>query len=478
MKYAFLAFLLCACGSTPTTSNDAGSGVDASPDVTTVDAGIDAPPEAAVDAGYDGPIPIKHVVVIVKENHTFDNYFGSFPGAEGTTTCTPPTAARSRARTRPTRRRAISATRTIRALTDWNHGAMNGWDLVAGATQNGDNLAYAQYHESRHSQLLGIRADVHARRSLLRRDARARASPATSSCSPRRPGWAVGNPDTQRLRTRTGAAISARAPRVTCSEPEHLHSTRTCSPASTSRRCPTCCRAASTGSSTARTSTCSRRSGRCSTPSTSIRNGPGWSNVVNAPTVRRDIAAGTLPAVSLARRSGSRRRAPAGRQRLQRRELDGAEDQQAHAVEYWKDTAILFTMDDFGGWYDHVAPPRQYGCDAEHALRARLPPAAHRHLAVREAGLRLQGGLRAGEHPALHRDGLRRDADAARPRSRRAGRAGERSAERVRLQADAARRRSCSSSARARELAAITSARTRRCRSRFAGAAWCRRSRR
>jgi phospholipase C len=27
--------------------------------------------------------PIEHVIVIVKENHTFDNYFGSFPGANG-----------------------------------------------------------------------------------------------------------------------------------------------------------------------------------------------------------------------------------------------------------------------------------------------------------------------------------------------------------------------------------------------------------
>ncbi|HTX92895.1 MAG TPA: alkaline phosphatase family protein [Anaerolineales bacterium] len=27
--------------------------------------------------------PIQHVVIIVKENHTFDNYFGSFPGANG-----------------------------------------------------------------------------------------------------------------------------------------------------------------------------------------------------------------------------------------------------------------------------------------------------------------------------------------------------------------------------------------------------------
>ena len=29
--------------------------------------------------------PIKHVVIIVKENHTFDNYFGTFPGANGVT---------------------------------------------------------------------------------------------------------------------------------------------------------------------------------------------------------------------------------------------------------------------------------------------------------------------------------------------------------------------------------------------------------
>jgi phospholipase C len=27
--------------------------------------------------------PIEHVVIIFKENHTFDNYFGTFPGANG-----------------------------------------------------------------------------------------------------------------------------------------------------------------------------------------------------------------------------------------------------------------------------------------------------------------------------------------------------------------------------------------------------------
>ncbi len=43
--------------------------------------------------------------------------------------------------------------------------------------------------------------------------------------------------------------------------------------------------------------------------------------------------------------------------------------------EYWNSTAILFTMDDFGGWYDHVVPPRKYGgtADAPYGLGLRLP---------------------------------------------------------------------------------------------------------
>ncbi len=32
------------------------------------------------------PSPIKHVVIIFKENHSFDNYFGTFPGADGDAT--------------------------------------------------------------------------------------------------------------------------------------------------------------------------------------------------------------------------------------------------------------------------------------------------------------------------------------------------------------------------------------------------------
>jgi phospholipase C len=37
----------------------------------------------ATSAGGAAANPIKHIVVIVQENHTFDNYFGTYPGANG-----------------------------------------------------------------------------------------------------------------------------------------------------------------------------------------------------------------------------------------------------------------------------------------------------------------------------------------------------------------------------------------------------------
>lgn len=36
-------------------------------------------------AKLPGPTPIQHVVIITKENHTFDNYFGTYPAANGVT---------------------------------------------------------------------------------------------------------------------------------------------------------------------------------------------------------------------------------------------------------------------------------------------------------------------------------------------------------------------------------------------------------
>src|SRR5471030_2605457 len=62
-------------GSSGTTSSSGSSGSSSSGNN-----GDAAPPR---DGASPSAYPIEHVIVIVKENHTFDNYFGTFPGAEG-----------------------------------------------------------------------------------------------------------------------------------------------------------------------------------------------------------------------------------------------------------------------------------------------------------------------------------------------------------------------------------------------------------
>jgi phospholipase C len=57
---------------------------------------VAAAPTPAAAADPTPATPIEHVVVLMQENHTFDNYFGTFPGADGASpdTCIPvdPTA--------------------------------------------------------------------------------------------------------------------------------------------------------------------------------------------------------------------------------------------------------------------------------------------------------------------------------------------------------------------------------------------------
>ncbi len=38
--------------------------------------------------------------------------------------------------------------------------------------------------------------------------------------------------------------------------------------------------------------------------------------------------------------------------------------------EYWNSTAIFLTWDDYGGWYDHVAPPQVDSTATDSACRA------------------------------------------------------------------------------------------------------------
>jgi phospholipase C len=91
---------------------------------------------------------IKHIVFIVKENRTFDNYFGTFPGADGATSGTISTG-----EVIPLGQAPDMTPRDIdhsyqAAIEAIDGGAMDRFDLIAGGNVNGDFLAYTQYTES------------------------------------------------------------------------------------------------------------------------------------------------------------------------------------------------------------------------------------------------------------------------------------------------------------------------------------------
>ena len=90
---------------------------------------------------------VKHIVFIVKENRTFDNYFGTFPGANGANSGTISTGAVIPLRHAPDMTPHDIDHSYQAAVKAIDGGAMDKFDLIAGGNVNGDLLAYTQYDE-------------------------------------------------------------------------------------------------------------------------------------------------------------------------------------------------------------------------------------------------------------------------------------------------------------------------------------------
>ena len=78
--------------------------------------------------GAKAASPIKHVFIIFKENHTFDNYFGTFPGAEGATSGARSNGAQVELGHPFTELWYPGTNSWSAAHADWNGGLMNGFD--------------------------------------------------------------------------------------------------------------------------------------------------------------------------------------------------------------------------------------------------------------------------------------------------------------------------------------------------------------
>lgn len=92
--------------------------------------------------------PIQHIVIIDKENHSFDNLFGRFPGADGTAhalTSSGKTVRLSRAPDHTLLDVAHAGSAVSRAV---DNGRMDRFDALPGAQQDGRDIADSQYRRA------------------------------------------------------------------------------------------------------------------------------------------------------------------------------------------------------------------------------------------------------------------------------------------------------------------------------------------
>jgi phospholipase C len=378
MRLIPLFCLLAAigCGHDTSDSTDGGSdGNSGSADLAHFDASA-SNDSATGDGGFQFPTPIHHVIVIVKENHTFDNYFGAFPGAEGNTTCPLPNG------TGPC---PVAPDRTPRdmchehecGLTDWNQGAMDGWSKDPNSSMNNDNLAWAQYNEAGIPNYWAY-AKSYALADHFFADEIGPSFPGHMFTIAAQAGWAFDNPYTNPLEPVWG-----------CSQPMtdtvDIFDKGTC----TMKAVRPCFDIPSLPDVLPKELNWTFYGTNyfvfpdiwsMFNAIDPIRNGPGWKHVVDMASFKNDVKNGTLANLVWLVPQDLNDEHPgiggvcAG-ENFTVDLINTIMQTAGTANDYWKDTAILFTMDDFGGWYDHVPPPRQYGCDPQHpyGLGFRLP---------------------------------------------------------------------------------------------------------
>jgi phospholipase C len=79
--------------------------------------------------------PIRHIVILIKENRTFDSMFGRFPGANGATTFRDSAGVVRRLNRQPDRLDSDIVHAADDAHLAWDNGKMDGFSLVEGAQQ-------------------------------------------------------------------------------------------------------------------------------------------------------------------------------------------------------------------------------------------------------------------------------------------------------------------------------------------------------
>src|SRR5579859_806164 len=292
------------------------------------------------DGGAVTGTPIKHVVVIVKENHTFDNYFGSFPGAEGTTQCKTSSGMIAAPHAPNATPRDMCHEHSC-ALSDWNGGAMDGWLSVSGASTNNDNLFCAQYQEADLPNYWAY-AKKYALGDHFFANVLGPSFPGHTFVLAAQAGWATGNPGTDITHPFWGCDQSAG---TTVS----ILANGTCAAQSVAPcfkipSVPTLLPGSADWKFYGSNFYVFPEIWSMFDAIDEVRNGPLWSKVVNASTFDSDVSGGTLPAVTWLVDQDLADEHPNVGGVCQGENWTVGHVNALMQSKYWKDTVIIFTM--------------------------------------------------------------------------------------------------------------------------------------
>lgn len=300
---------------------------------------------------------IQHIIFILKENRTFDNYFGTYPGADGATTAKISTGQTIRlAHTPDPPPRDISGHGWFDAIAGMDGGKMDRFDVIPGSNSNGDYMgmtqltqkdipnyfAYAQSYvlaDRMFSSLQGASFANHLY-MVAGQSGGAFTIPSASGVTPKG-AWGCDSPSDTTVKVENeDETITSPFP---CLDFETLTDVLDDAGVSWKYYAPAIGQPGAIYSSLDAIN--------------HIRNGPEWDDhVVSDTQFVTDAQNGTLPAVSwLVTADTNNEHPPSG--------VCPGENwtvKQVNAVMQgadWNSSAIFITWDDFGGFYDHVVPP-------------------------------------------------------------------------------------------------------------------------
>ena len=286
-------------------------------------------------------VPIEHLVVVIKENHSFDNFFGTFPGANGSTHWVAKTRSGTAKRVPldPTQRRGFNGSHKC-AIVDLDRGKMDGWDDCDTKNQT-DDLAYKQYLEADIPNYWSYAHNFVLADNFF-----------TSILGPSGPNHWVAS----------AAQAFAYSNPTNGGGCEHADSTvyrinlNTCT-AENVRACFDGRGVVELLPEGVTWKGYGRHSERCIR---SVYESPDYASHLAATNdIFTDIKNHKLANVVYVRPNPSEHppQAVCPGENWSVKLLNAIMQSS-----YWDNTAVIVTWDDFGGWYDHVPPPRLYGC--------------------------------------------------------------------------------------------------------------------